>query len=447
MNPLKNGLYLLLSLLITLSACNDPTSIGAEILEDDQAEIGFDDTLRLTATTIVSDTVQTYSPQSQLRTYLLGNMVDPIFGNAQAELYLQPRLSFLSPDFTSTVVDSLVLVLPYDTTGFYGKTEEMFTVDVFELTEDMDREATYFSDANFMADMMPIGSQTFTPIHPDTLEIVNYSGGLSDTINVLNQLRINLDPLLGTRLIRLDSAAYANDSLFVDAFKGLYIKTSSSNEGMLAFDLFEDAFAGIFVYYTKNDTVPFQYQYQINPFSAKVVNFQKDISGTPVQDAINAADLESEYVYIQGMTGTDAQLELPDLSFLQNAIINKAELEVTVATLGQDKPEFFTPSPQLVLSKLSDDGDKELIEDISLVTLRGLELSRAFGGDPEEGENGQPTTYKMNISAHLQDVINGTEGNTLFISVFPKPQDPTRTVLYGTHPEFGIKLKIAYTNL
>ena len=445
MNWLNTGLYMLFICVAFLTACSDPTVLGADLLEEDQSAVGFSDTFMIKATTIESDSVRTYSPGTQLRTYLLGEMNDPFFGTSRAELYVEPRLPFLNPDFTFTKADSLVLVLPYDTSKIYGSTAEPFGIEVFELMESMDRTADYYSDATFLAEMMPLGSFTVMPV-ADTARIVDYSQGLSDTILVTNQFRMALDPALATDLIRLDSAAYASDSAFVEAFKGLYIKPTTSNEGMLALDLFNDANAGLYLYYTKNDTVPQQIQYQLNPFSAKVVNFSHDNAGTVVGNAVNDADSIAEFVFVQGMAGVDTKIELPDLSFLKNTIINKAELELRIAPFEDDKV-FFTPISQLILAKDTDDGIRTVIDDIAFITLRGLTLSNFFGGDVEAGTNGEPDIYRMNLSAHIQSVVDGVESNILYISAFPKAEEGGRSIIYGNHPDFGIKLKIAFTEL
>lgn len=450
MNPLNNGIGILfvIALFIGIQSCNDPTSIGAELLEEDQATVDFTDTVTLKATTILSDTVRTYSPSAQLRSYLFGDMTDPIFGKSKSELYLEARLSFLEPDFLFTKVDSVVLVLPYDTASFYGNWQEEFGLDVFELSERMDRTADYNSDVSFMTEVMPMGSYTFTP-NPDTLTIVDYSGGASDTVGVVNQIRLPLDPDFGTRLIRLDSAFYQSDSAFIEEFKGVYLKPTLGTNGMISFDLFNSPNGGIFLYYTKNDTVPLQYHYQFNPFSAKVATFEHDLTGTIVETAVNEADPEADLLYSQGMAGVDIKIEMPDLSYLKNTIINKAEIEFSIAPVNGDDINAFSPISQLVLARDNDDQTQRVvIEDIEIITLRGLNLANTFGGQVIEDEDGGPQTYRMNISAYLQNFIETGEGDVLYLSAFPKADMADRTIFYGTsHPEFGVKLKIAYTEL
>lgn len=451
MNPLNNriAILFLVVLFIGIQSCNDPTSIGAELLEEDQANIGFTDTITLSATTIPSDTIRTYSPSAQIRSYLFGNMTDPVFGTSKSELYLEARLSFLQPDFFSIEVDSIVLVLPYDTASFYGIWQEEFGLDVFELAEKMDRTANYNSDVSFMTQAAPLGSYTFTP-NPDTLSVVNYSSGTPDTIDVVNQIRLPIDSDdLGARLTRFDTTIYQSDSAFIETFNGIYLKPTRSTNGLISFDLFNSPDGGIFLYYTQNDTVPLQYHYQFNPFSAKVASFEHDLAGTIVETAVNNADPAADLVFSQGMAGVDVKIEMPDLSYLKNNIINKAEIELSIASVNGDDPIAYPSITQLVLGRDNDDQtERVVIEDIEIITLRGLNLENTFGGQVLEGDADKPPTYKMNIAAYLQNYIETGEGSTLYLSAFPKANMANRTIFYGTsHPEYGVKLKIAYTEL
>ena len=76
-------------------------------------------------------------------------------------------------------------------------------------------------------------------------------------------------------------------------------------------------------------------------------------------------------------------------------------------------------------------------------------LSGFFGGNLVEKteDNIVISTYTMNISEHLQDIINGIEtSNDLYISTVAKAQSANRTVIFGTgHPTHAPKLNITYT--
>ena len=106
------------------------------------------------------------------------------------------------------------------------------------------------------------------------------------------------------------------------------------------------------------------------------------------------------------------------------------------------------PLEQLFLSKKNEDGELIIIEDLSTAIEVGS-LSGFFGGNLVEKteDNIVISTYTMNISEHLQDIINGIETrNDLYISTVAKAQSANRTVIFGTgHPTHAPKLNITYT--
>ena len=102
---MKKNILAALSLLAILSlatSCSRPTPIGADLLEQDRANVLFTDTLDIIASTVSEDSVLTYSsdPTRQLRVYLCGQLDDPVFGKASSEIYTQFRYgSTGAPDF------------------------------------------------------------------------------------------------------------------------------------------------------------------------------------------------------------------------------------------------------------------------------------------------------------------------------------------------------------
>ena len=127
------------ALIGSVVSCSDPTLVGGSLLEDDKANVGFSDTLSITATSITNDSIRTYTPfnSSQLATYLLGNLNDPLFGRSSSTIYAQVYPENNNPRFRdSTRIDSIVLVLPYDIDNFYAKAAgETFDIEVFHLCE------------------------------------------------------------------------------------------------------------------------------------------------------------------------------------------------------------------------------------------------------------------------------------------------------------------------
>ncbi|NRB63534.1 MAG: DUF4270 family protein, partial [Saprospiraceae bacterium] len=143
--------------------CSDPTTIGSDLLEEDLAQLEVIDTLTIEAYTIPGERVRTYSPFTALESYMVNNLQDPVFGSTEAITYFQTRLEFTNPLFTNAIPDSLVLVLGYDTSAFYGDLTQPFTMDVLRLQEEIDQNDDFYSDTAAIFREPPVGTITFSP--------------------------------------------------------------------------------------------------------------------------------------------------------------------------------------------------------------------------------------------------------------------------------------------
>ncbi|MBK7869966.1 MAG: DUF4270 domain-containing protein [Saprospiraceae bacterium] len=439
--------------LTLMVACTDPTEIGADLLEGDKAEVGFTDTIGVIATTIKTDSILTYFPVFQASEafggYPCGNMDDPIFGTSKAQIYGQVSLSATLPDLESAAkVDSIVLVLPYDTSGVYGNTKETYGISVNRLTEDMDFNLSYYSNDSFQSDdANPLANIQFIP-NLDSVTIFDYESGAVDTLELPAQLRITLPISFAQELVQLDTSFYVSDSAFISYLKGIHIQPTTVNQGMLSFNL-ADARAGIYLYYEKTDTSKAQYLFEFNPFRARSVQFEHNTAGTILDRYAGNTSLGDSLIFVQGMAGVNTKIEIPFVKNLKGLVINKAELEVRIASLPGDNLNIFTPVPQIILLTTEDDGDFVTIDDIAILLPQGTTVfNSAYGGMPEEGKPGEPMVYNMNISTHFQRMIDGARPNELYLSVLNRVETPSRVALYGAkHPQYAIKLKVAFTRL
>jgi hypothetical protein len=70
------------------------------------------------------------------------------------------------------------------------------------------------------------------------------------------------------------------------------------------------------------------------------------------------------------------------------------------------------------------------------------------GGNPLFGADGSPGKYRVNLSTHLNRMVDGKVPPEIFIRVFPRSERAARSVLYGAgHPKYGAKLKVTFTEL
>ncbi len=432
--------------LALLPACQDPITLGSDLLNEDQAKIGFADTIKTRSTTVLNDSVRTYSPvlAAQFLSYFFGSMEDTLFGVARSTIYAQVRLEQFKPDFFNAVLDSIVLVLPYDTVNTYGVLEgEQFGMDVYRLTEDIPRDREYYSNYSAATEMSPLGNLQFVPSF-DSIPVVQYNANNSTDTVSFPHLRVPLDDQLGWELLNLDTTFYQADSSFLDYFKGLQLRPVNTTKGLLSFALNEPTSrSGIYLYYTKDDTLKRQFRFQINQGSTRFLNYDNDYSGSKVEPFLNNAELGDSLVFVQGMNGLNVEIELPDVEAYKGVIINKAELVVTLADLSGGNGEAYPPVNQLILSTYDEDGRLTIIEDVSRATQVG-ELVGAFGGLLDD----QTNTYVMSISSYFQRLLEGDVSNKLVITPFPKAEVPGRAVFYGSNSMQGsIRVQIAFTRL
>ncbi|MEM1326612.1 MAG: DUF4270 family protein [Bacteroidota bacterium] len=475
-------LYMAIFLLSLFWACNDSSVVGLDLVEDEQINIQFTDGVPFELTTILGEPIETYKAElgniETINTMLLGRLEDPTFGTTEASLYGQLVLDLTTPpglDNDNLEVDSIVLVLPYAPDGFYGDTTEEVTIEVYELLERLDENEDYTSaDRPMIDESMPLASFQIKPRPRTAKNFLGYRNGTVDSL-ASTHMRIPLDKSLGERLLAVDTTVLRNDTLFLDFFKGLHIRMTNANNTMLGIDLSteDERFgiqSGIFFFYDTADSdenVPFEYFFPFTPLSryptVKFPTFEHDYTGTPIESSLD--DETAERIYVQGGSGVDVKLTLPDLSILEGTIINQAKLELTVVQIG-DAINIDSPAPEQLLLFTERDDQLELINDfeVGVLSIGGNLLATAVGGDLMVSERDSTLSgYSIFLSDQLQDIINGKADNELLLRVAPPinqsfriRQDATKGkrinwAVLGSdnHPEERLRarLTVTYTDI
>lgn len=473
-----------------LFTCSDPTAIGTDLLEQDLVEVSFTDTIPITSKTVRSDRIATFDQPiqlnfftietfNQLSTYLFGNFDDPVFGQTEASIYIQPeKASVEGPDFSNSTLDSIVLVLPFANTAFYGDSSQSLEMEVYRLTELPDNETIYYSDSEFLVEEEPIASQVFTPLF-DTISVdVPITGADSITsVEFGPQLRIRLPDALGQELLELDPVNYESDTAFFDYFKGLYLKPKGASNNMVAFRLGRNSVGSMEVYYNQLDPVTNEDTIRIYQFgffytdAVRFVNVKHNYETSIVGKFIDSTSTSDDFVFVQGAGGSLGKIEFPNLSALEDVVINKAELEINLALFPGDDTMKYQPIEQLSLYQVLEDGTIEPLEDLNIVLLAGRSLTSTFGGNLTESTEVEPHKYTFNITAALQDMLDNNIkpeilvsglssevraasvnaiapafSNDIVNSAFSSIERANRSVFFGAnHPDFPIKLNVTFS--
>ena len=454
------GLGALLTVLL-INACSEPSLVGANLLDEDRAEVGFTDTFSLQGATVISDPIMAYSPFEALQAdrFLFGDFQDPVFGQAKSTINMQFIPLSLPTRFVDiTGVDSVVLILPYTSGGFYGKTEgEDFGMRINELTEVFNEDLEYFSDREAAIAATPLLDYAFTATL-DSIEYVDYVDIEPDTLS-LPHLRVPLPVELGDSLISFfltDSASFVDIDLFLERYPGFQLEPTTQNEGMLAFTL-QSVRSGIHIYYRDSAEVARDYQFIFNNSQiVQFTNFEHSYEGTEALALVENGSDNDSLLYIQGMAGLRSKIKLPDLSALNDVAINQAFIDFYLARGEELDTANYPLANQLVLKAVNDSGEEVFIDDISLVDDRQLPYADFFGGNAEFIEAEGAIRYRMSISNYVQQVLEGTMSDEFYIIPIEdndltdakRGETAERVILYGgDHPQYPVRLSVTFTQL
>ena len=456
-------LFLLTFLILNIIySCTEATPIGAELLEEDQEELLFSNTVPVNATTIVGTPVPTYSPfvTFQLPNYLFGEIDDPDFGKSNASVYSQISKSFAPPFLAGLFnVDSLVLSIDYDSLNVVGNFSEPFNIEVYRLQESLSNTADYTSDQTFATEDNLIGEATIVPSFIDSIEVDNYFSGTdsifttTESAHIRIPLDLGINQGLGSEL--LDSSIYVSDTTFVNFFRGVYIRAVTSNGGLASFN-FNSTISRMTLYYRERNVL-YEYRYPFTVGNARNSLLVHETEGAAINDAIDNEN--SELLYLQSLGGANIEINFPDVSEFDNIVVNRAELELTVATTPDE--DELPIVPQIVVSSLRD-GEIEVVDDVLAAIFSTAPIDTdVFGGIPvtETVDGLILTTYTINLSGYFQSLVEGnadpnillTAGaiqNPFYMSIPPKgSRGNIVTILGSDHPEFPPRLNLIYTDL
>lgn len=440
------ALFVLASLLLTLFACNDPTVIGSDLLAGDQLDVNFTDSVTIKAWTTRQDSVKTFDPSPLSSDYTFfpcGDLRDPIFGRSVARINAQLSLNTSNPDFRDAVIDSIVLLLPYESKQVYGKLNETFKLEVWELDESLSDSISYYSNRETKLKPTPIGYKEFTPNVSDSVNVVVPKADTLIFEKLPPHLRIPLDGSFVQAFLGGDSINYTSNSLFRSFFKGFHLRAPESglgNSGMLSFNL-RNSLVGFQVYYHKDSTYS-QYKFPIFSSSVVTAEFKHDYMGAFVQNYLDSPTPRNDsLLFLQGMSGLNFDLEIPYVTDLKNLIVNRAEIVLPIIYLMEDDPDF-DPVDQIVVAEVVNDSILRTIDDIIYSINRvGDNFPQLFGGKVFSDN-----TYRVNISAHFQDMITGRATNKIRFTVYLKPEKASRVVVAGpAHATLPAKLRLSFT--
>lgn len=430
--------------MITLSGCEDQSSIGIEVLPGGDL-ISIRNTIENTKSyTFSEDSITTSQPSKSL----LGSFTDSIFGNTTIGFAAQYRLNEF-PDFSKNAqVDSIKLYLYYR--NIYGDTLTKQKLRVYELESPLDYDAKYKQDVDLKSmtyDKLLAEYEFTARVRLDSLGDTAY----------YQSLVIPLDISLGEKLINANTSQMVNSDVFLEFFKGLYVESERLTAQGGAILSLEAVRSGSFdgsalAMFYHNDSLKSKVSgdsvlimpYTISSYSARVNNIQHDYTQTSFYDKLNSETVEDSLIYVQATGGLKSRILIDNLSSWKDSMtivgtdtfpyaINKAELIFQVDTIASQVHKYQPPL-QMLFTAVDSTGVERLPKDYV--------FNPSFYG----GGLRSDYTYHFTITQHLQEIIDGNAVNKgFYLTPARKNDQANRVVLKGSTSKTGIKLIVTYS--
>lgn len=396
--------------------------------EEDLLDLNIiDTTITLQSFPVLSDSIRTDEAAGSV---MVGSYIDPEFGKSEASFYTQLRLSsaidFLeNGTYTEAEIVIDAMELHFDLDSYYGKEDDL-TFEVYQMDESISFSSDYYSNdvKNILGtNLIDPANSVFKPTNSSTT------------------FTIKLDPSLGSAFVAQSAQTplSGNDETdqFVDWFKGLYIKVTSSGQvsgegAIMKLNLGNETSGLTMRYHNTTDNIAKTFEFVINSSTAYFSTFSQDYSGTNVEQALNDKTKGNESFYVQSMGGVNSEIMIPyinNLSDNENIVIRKAELVIPYVD-----DAVYDPISSLLILTYNEEGEKVFLADQFIGEIGGV-------------LNTTDKNYVFNITNYLNQTLINQSESRLLIAPIGAAINAKRSVLSGQNSvnQEKIKLNIYYS--
>jgi hypothetical protein len=455
----------IIAILTFLSSCKKDTSIGADILpQDDLLNVKFTDTLTVFSKTLADTFLRT----DKLSKNYLGVINDPLFGFQKASIAVEldrPNSVYDDTLMTSYTVDSVVLFLKYS--YIYGDTTVPQSFDVSTISNKISETSPYYSNSSLFPPTGTIGSVSNYLFTPTTNPV---STNTTDTVGVSGILRIKLNNSVGNTILDLKQTILRDSSLFKNAFPGILIENATNaGKAMAEIDI-SSGFSALAIFYKDKNgdakdmrlfTSILNYNTGSTTTRVNGVNLFTNSLASAVQNTITSGLVSDSVNYVLGQAGTLLRISLPTLNNVGRVAVNKATL--MLSQIQQNTSDLQTPF-YLVLLKRNLAGNIDILSTGDGVGILDTTTTDDFGN--------KIARYSFNVSKYIQAVAMGNETNSdLYVATYRFAGTdgtinilnsvvnsnvlnvgyiPSRIIIAGANysdPRYKLKLNLTYTKI
>lgn len=429
------------------SACTKVTVVGNDLLDDGIQDIGSTDTFRVLTTVVKEDSILTHSgvTGSQIIRHVFGKLDDPYLGKTESIIVSQMFLNGIGSEFLSYTVDSVVMTLALDSANNYGATDEEVAVTVTRNADQLDVTESYYSNFDFTKEDVSMGETgLFVPNYLDSITL----NGPRDTVTLAPHLRIPMNDNFIDDLTSQTRGTFEFSDSFAMWFPGVHIEMSAGENTMAGINL-NNPLSGMTIYYSEPDSNFYRsYQFVFTGLfnsNVQAATFEHDYAGAIAEPFIDNQELSDSLIFLQSLSGLNTEFSVRGLEDFDNVLINQATLEFYVADLADVDISTYPLLERMQTKVLFD--STVLINSIDLNLALSVNDIDLFGGALSVDNDGR-LLYSMNITAGIQDIVQGRAPNKIFLSSYLKQNNPRRLVLYGPgHPDFPAKLRLTFTRV
>ena len=454
--------FLSCTLFVALSACTDPITVGADLLDDDRATLGQTTDVPFTTAVVRNDSLLAYQGVNLFPIFdrfSFGRIDEPVFGETTHSFYVIPtvfrdsRTNLPSPPsfaFTDRNVDSVVLILPLDTANLTYGPGRSFDFRAGLVPTRVDDDADYYTDVVLTRSLIDVNANsTFYPsATPSLLYDTAYAVGRDSVL--VPHVRVRMDDNFVNNVNQRDETTFDSDSALATLVAGLFVEPVGDPDGLFGIQPRVNnatVTAGLYFFYRDTSADMAERLYRL-PLAFWLPRYEKDYDEATVGELL-ATGNDLERVATAGQGGVMTAITFPNLDGLRDKVINQAEI-----TFFRDTPDGYSygdyPAPSNVnLFYRTESGFLSPIADRLFLRNPDQESIRDdfLGGNAQTDENGN-VFYRSRFSVHLQDMIDGTVPPTIFLRVTPVESAPARVILRGPEAaELPAAVKVTFTEV